>query len=155
MTKQTERERDLKNLRKLQDEGMASKHLTDDDLETILDNLSEARKSLGKSKCTHSEISKKIQLASFGRNKDLDVLVYDPDSMVRGMVARRGRNQDLDIFANSESIGIRVAVLNKVVARTWICLSMTKMLGFGRLWLIKAEIVISIYWFLIQIHGYG
>lgn len=48
MTKQTERKRDLKNLRKLQDEGMASKHLTDDDLESILDNLSEARKSLGK-----------------------------------------------------------------------------------------------------------
>lgn len=53
------------------------------------------------------------------RDKDLDILVNHPDSIVRGRVAEIGRFQDLDILANDEAFYVVLKVLNHHRKKDW------------------------------------
>lgn len=53
------------------------------------------------------------------RDKDLDILVMHPDSIVRGRVAEIGRSQDLDILAGDEAFYVVLKVLNHRRKKDW------------------------------------
>lgn len=53
------------------------------------------------------------------RDKDLDILVNHPNSVVRGRVAEIGRSRDLDILANDDAFYVVLKVLNHRRKKDW------------------------------------
>ena len=56
------------------------------------------------------DYEKRLIAAKIGRDKDLDILVYDKNDMVRMAVATRGRNKDLDILVHDNCRFVREKV---------------------------------------------
>lgn len=93
MIEKSQYETDIERLRKM---GLGY------DAEEMADNLSRWR--------GHEDPSKRIQVAEYGDDKDLDELVGDSDWGVREAVAKRGRDQDLDKLVSDEDLYVRAAV---------------------------------------------
>lgn len=91
--------KDLENLEKLQKAGKIDKET---DLNAIADNLPQWRESNGE--------EDREKLAYYGRDKDLDKLVSDPDWQVRQAVAYRGRGEDLDKLVGDPDYKVRMRV---------------------------------------------
>lgn len=99
MGNQTERELDLENLKQLQEQGKIE---NGEDLEKIADQLPAWRES--------DYWEDKIELAYYGRDKDLDKLVNYPEDDVREEVAKRGRDKDLDKLVSDDGQWVRETV---------------------------------------------
>ena len=97
--KEKMREKDLANLQEMQEDGKIEQGV---DLEAVADKMPQWRNS--------NSWFDRQQLASVGRDYDLDKLVKDPDWQVRHMVALRGRDQDLDKLIDDPELGVRAGV---------------------------------------------
>lgn len=96
------RNRDLENLRQLQATGKIGK---DTDISHVADQLPGWRES--------NKRGDKIQLAKYGRDKDLDKLGSVESYLVRKTVALRGRDKDLDKLVDDPDWEVRKAVASQ------------------------------------------
>lgn len=97
--KQDQYKEDLEHLKQMQAEG---KIIASADLDILAKNLAKWRGS--------DYWADKQGLANFGTDKDLDILVKDPDVGCRACVAERGRDKDLDALVNDPDWYVRVQV---------------------------------------------
>lgn len=121
-----EHDKDLENLKNLQEQGKIGK---DEDLEEFAQQVSHWRHSpyYGDKvefayfardeeldQLVNSEsVGIRIAVASRGRAQDLDKLVSDPYPMVRQEVARQGRPQDLDMLLHDLDPDVRRVAAEK------------------------------------------
>lgn len=101
MLTKTEFEKDLENLRKLQEDGKIDEGVN---IEHVADQLPSWRES--------DYWKDKAFLARYGRGSDLEKLAVDPDWNTRAAVAKRGRPKDLDVLVRDPDADVRRAVVS-------------------------------------------
>ena len=101
MLTKTEFEKDLENLRKLQEDGKIDEGVN---IEQVADQLPSWRES--------DYWKDKAFLARYGRGSDLEKLAVDPDWNTRAAVAKRGRPKDLDVLVRDPDADVRRAVVS-------------------------------------------